>query len=165
MSCDNNASTQAPQHNSGKEHVPKRIKTSLWSYLSAFLVLAAALQGILDALTATNWFSTSALTVLAPIFLPALATVWLYISKENAAPQGRAYFGLLVATFAISLAVSYASQQALPAFGIISEPDPGAFDPLGLVFLIDAIVRAIALGLCYGYLARLLLAARTKPAS
>lgn len=145
--------------------MPKRIKTSLWSYLSAFLVLAAALQGSLDALTAANWLNTSVLTVLTPIFLPALATAWLYISKENAAPYGEVYFGLWVSTFAISLAVSFASRQALPAFGISSQPELQAFDPLGLVFLIDAIVRAIALGLSYGYLARLLLAARTNLAS
>ena len=142
--------------------MPRRIRRSLWSYLSAFLVLAAALYGCIETGLALGWFQTSALTVLLPVVLPALAAVWLFINKENKAPKGRVSFTLWVSSLAMSLAVHFAVRQALPAFGLSPLAYLGQSNPLGLMMFVDVIIRAIAFALCYGYLARLMQAARNK---
>ncbi|SDQ86595.1 ABZJ_00895 family protein [Pseudovibrio sp. Tun.PSC04-5.I4] len=143
----------------------KKVQRSLWFYLSTFIVAYALMQ------TATNilvfhYGIKSALSVLAELGVPVLIVAGLYVHKEKKAPAGSQYWALFVGSLTCSIPISMVAKNIVLT-GSVAGDLAGPFqamqyNAMGLLFIIDLVIRALAFGLGYGFCARFIFDAMQK---
>ncbi len=145
-----------------------KLHRSLWFYLSSFIVVYTLVQ-IVVTLLVFQYQIKAAGNLIVELGLPVLLVSVLFVRKEHKAPIGPVYWGLFSGSLAASIPISVVTRNY-----ILSNTDHAvalglfpvyAGDEMGLFFVIDLVVRAIALGLGYGFLARLLCDAQNRSAN
>lgn len=143
----------------------KKGQRSLWFYLSTFIVTYALMQ------TGTNilvfhFGVKSALNLLAELGVPVLSVAGLYVHKEKKAPAGSQYWALFIGSLTCSIPISMVAKHIVLK-GSLAGDLAGPFqatpnNEMGLLFIIDLVIRALAFGLGYGFCARFIFDAMQK---
>ncbi|MES0868989.1 ABZJ_00895 family protein [Pseudovibrio sp. SCP19] len=142
-----------------------KLHRSLWFYLSWFIVSYTVVQ-VAVTLLVFQYGIKQAGNMFIELGLPVILTSLIFVRNEHKAPTGATYWGLFVGSLAASLPISMTVRSYLLAGeGVVAPASPFptfAGDEMGLFFIIDLVIRALAFGIGYGFFARLLSDAQNR---
>ncbi|SFK89324.1 hypothetical protein SAMN04488518_11116 [Pseudovibrio ascidiaceicola] len=142
-----------------------QLHRSLWFYLSSFIVIYTLVQVAVTVLV-FQYGIKEAGNLFIELGLPVVLVSLIFVRNEHKAPTGSVYWGLFVGSLSISIPISMMVRSYLLSgsehAGSISPFPSFAGDEMGLFFIIDLVIRALAFGIGYGFFARLLSDAQNR---